>query len=36
MPSDFGKIKAIERENKKRLLEVNPDLDEDEFGIYQK
>ena len=33
MPSDFRKIKAIERENKKRLLEINPDLDEDS-GIY--
>lgn len=33
MPSDFRKIKAIERENKKRLLEVNPYLDEDS-GIY--
>lgn len=33
MPTDFRKIKAIERENKKRLLEVNPDLDEDS-GIY--
>ena len=33
MPSDFIKIKAIERENKKRLLEINPDLDEDS-GIY--
>lgn len=33
MPTDFRKLKAIERENKKRLLEINPDLDEDEFGI---
>lgn len=33
MPTDFRKIKAIERENKKRLLKVNPDLDEDS-GIY--
>lgn len=33
MPTDFRKIKAIERENKKRLLEINPDLDEDS-GIY--
>ena len=33
MPSDFRKIKAIERENKKRLLEINPYLDEDS-GIY--
>lgn len=33
MPIDFRKIKVIERENKKRLLEVNPDLDEDS-GIY--
>lgn len=33
MPSDFRKIKAIERENKKRLLEISPDLDEDS-GIY--
>ena len=33
MPNDFRKIKEIERENRKRLLEVNPDLDEDS-GIY--
>lgn len=33
MPTDFRKIKEIERENKKRLLEINPDLDEDS-GIY--
>lgn len=33
MTTDFRKLKAIERENKKRLLEVNPDLDEDS-GIY--
>ena len=33
MPTDFRKIKAIERENKKRLLEIKPDLDEDS-GIY--
>lgn len=33
MPTDFRKLKAIEQENKKRLLEVNPDLDEDS-GIY--
>lgn len=33
MPTDFRKLKAIERENKKRLLEINPDLDEDS-GIY--
>ena len=33
MPTDFRKIKTIERENKKRLLEINPDLDEDS-GIY--
>ena len=33
MPTDFRKIKAIERENKKRLLKVNPDLDESS-GIY--
>lgn len=33
MLTDFRKIKAIERENMKRLLEVNPDLDEDS-GIY--
>lgn len=33
MTTDFRKLKAIERENKKRLLEINPDLDEDS-GIY--
>lgn len=33
MPSDFRKLKAIERESKKRLLEINPDLD-DSSGIY--
>lgn len=33
MPTDFRKLKSIERENKKRLLEINPDLDEDS-GIY--
>lgn len=33
MPTDFRKIKTIERENKKRLLKINPDLDEDS-GIY--
>ena len=33
MPTDFRKIKAIERENMKRLLKVNPDLD-DSSGIY--
>lgn len=30
---NIARAKAIERENKKRLLEVNPDLDEDS-GIY--
>ena len=30
---NITRAKAIERENKKRLLEVNPDLDEDS-GIY--
>ena len=33
MPTDFRKIKAIERENKKRLLEVNHDLDEEKFDL---
>ena len=33
MPTDFRKIKEIERENKKWLLEVNPDLN-DKSGIY--
>ena len=33
MPTDFRKIKAIERENMKRLLKVNPDLD-DSSGIF--
>lgn len=30
---NIARAKAIEQENKKRLLEVNPNLDEDEFGI---
>ena len=30
---NIARAKAIERENKKRLLEINPDLDEDS-GIY--
>lgn len=33
MPTDFRKIKAIERENMKRLLKVNPDLDEEKFDL---
>ena len=33
MTTDFRKLKAIERENKKCLLKVNPDLD-DSSGIY--
>lgn len=33
MPTDFRKLKSIERENKKRLLEVNPDLDEEKFDL---
>ena len=30
---NITRAKAIERENKKCLLEINPDLDDDEFGI---
>ena len=33
MPTDFRKLKAIERENKKRMLKINPDLDDEKFDL---